>query len=153
MFFLCYNFFCGGNMIIDEIKSANIEALKNKDIVARNLYGVLLNKIKLAEISKREHSEDMTDSDVFTILQKMIKELNDEKENYIKVGNIQETKNLEYQIEIVSKYLPQMMTKEEIKNIVLTLEDKSIPTVMKYFKTNYAGKCDMRLVGEVLKEI
>ena len=57
------------------------------------------------------------------------------------------------QIEIVKQYLPTLMSREEIKNIILGLEDKSIGGVMKHFKTNYMGKCDMRLVGEVQKEI
>ena len=57
-------------MIVDELKSANVQALKNKDTVARNLYGVLLNKIKLAEINKREKGEQLVDADVVAILQK-----------------------------------------------------------------------------------
>ena len=46
-----------------------------------------------------------------------------------------------------------MMNEEEIKNVILSLEDKSIPAVMKHFKTNYAGKCDMGLVNKVLKSL
>ena len=45
------------------------------------------------------------------------------------------------------------MSEEEIKNVILSLEDKSIPAVMKHFKTNYAGKCDMGLVNKVLKSL
>lgn len=140
-------------MIIDELKNANVQALKDKDVVARNLYGVLLNKIKLAEINKREKNEQLVDADVISILQKSLKELEDEKLNYQKVGNVQESENIERQMDIVKKFLPQMMSKQEIKDVILKLEDRSIPTVMKYFKQNFAGKCDMRLVSEVLKEI
>ena len=46
-----------------------------------------------------------------------------------------------------------MMDKEEIKNIINSLPDKTIPTVMKHFKTNYAGKVDMREVQEDLKSL
>ena len=46
-----------------------------------------------------------------------------------------------------------MLDEEEIKNIILSLEDKSMPAVMKHFKAEYAGKVDMRLVGAVLKTI
>ena len=46
-----------------------------------------------------------------------------------------------------------MMSKEEIEAVITSLEDKSIPSVMKYFKLNYAGKCDMKEVNEVLKSI
>ncbi len=140
-------------MIVDELKSANVQALKNKDTVARNLYGVLLNKIKLAEINKREKGEQLVDADVVAILQKSMKELEDEKQNYEKVGNSEEATNIRYQQQIVEKFMPKMMSKNEIKDIIVGLEDKSIPSVMKYFKLNFAGKCDMRIVSEVLKEI
>jgi len=140
-------------MIVDELKSANVQALKNKDTVARNLYGVLLNKIKLAEINKREKGEQLVDADVVAILQKSMKELEDEKQNYEKVGNSEEAANIGYQQQIVEKFMPKMMSKEEIKDIIVGLEDKSVPSVMKHFKLNFAGKCDMRTVSEVLKEI
>ena len=57
------------------------------------------------------------------------------------------------QIEIAKKYLPKMLENDEIKEIILSLPDKSIPFVMKYFKQNYNGKCDMRNVQEVLKSL
>ncbi len=126
-------------MIYDEIKKANVQAMKDKDTVARSFYSVLLNKIKLEEIRKREKGEALVDGDVFSILQKTIKELTDEKEGYEKVGNEEEVKNITTQMAIAEKYLPKMMSDEEIKNAILALDDKSVPSVMKHFKANYAG--------------
>lgn len=140
-------------MINDELKKANIQAMKDKDQIARSIYSVVLNKTMLESIKKREKGTDLEDADVVQILQKTIKELTEEKENFIKVGNTEQVKVLERQIDIVSAYLPKMLSSEEIKQIILNLEDKTIPFVMKYFKANYAGKCDMRLVQEVLKTL
>lgn len=138
-------------MLYDEIKKANVQALKDKDAVARSIYSVLLNKIKLEEIRKREKGEDIVDADISNILQKAIKELEDEKSNYEKVNNSAEVAKISTQIEIASKYLPKMLDEAEIKQIIMALADKSIPSVMKHFKQNYNGKCDMRKVQEVLK--
>lgn len=140
-------------MILENIKRANIEALKVKDMLARGIYSVVLNKIKLEEIRRRETGESLSDVDVVNILQKVVKELNEEKENYIKADHPQMAEDTSVQIEIISKFLPKMMSKEEIKSVILALEDRSIPFVMKHFKANYNGKCDMRQVQEVLKEI
>ena len=140
-------------MLYDEIKKANVQALKDKDTVARSIYSVLLNKIKLEEIRKREKGEEIADADISNILQKAIKELQDEKANYEKVGNTAESEKIATQIEIAGKYLPKMLSDEEIKEIILALDDKSVPSVMKHFKQNYNGKCDMRKVQEVLKGI
>ena len=42
---------------------------------------------------------------------------------------------------------------EEIRKIINSLEDKSVPNVMKHFKTNYAGQVDMSLVNSVLRSL
>ena len=140
-------------MIVDEIKKANIEALKRKDTISRGIFSVVLNKIKLEEIRKRETGENLTDADVCNILQKTIKELTEARDNYEKTGNVQMQKDISAQMGVIKQYLPQMMTKEEIKKILGELPDKSVPFVMKYFKANYNGKCDMKAVQEVLREI
>ncbi len=140
-------------MLYDEIKKANILAMKEKDSVARSFYSVLLNKIMLENIKKREKGEEVADADIFNILQKTIKELEEEKTNYSKVGNNEEVEIISKQIEIAKKYLPKLLSRDEIKEIILSLPDKSIPFVMKHFKTNYNGLCDMRVVQEVLREI
>ena len=138
---------------VEQIKKANVEAMKNKDTVARAFYSVLMNKIMLEKINKREKGQEITDADVSNIIQKMIKELNDEKENYQKAGNMEEVAHLEKQLEIAKTYLPKMLSREEIKAEIMKLDDKSIPVVMKHFKANFNGQVDMRLVQEVLKEL
>jgi len=140
-------------MIEEQIKKANIEAMKNKDTVARAFYSVLMNKILLEKIAKGQRDQMLPDADLSNLIQKTIKELVEEKENYIKANNSEEVARLERQIEIASAYLPKMLSKEEIKEIILGLDDKSIPTVMKHFKANFNGQVDMRLVQEVLKEL
>ena len=140
-------------MIVDEIKKSNVEAMKNKDSVARSLYSVLLNKIKLEEIKKREGGQALSDGDVANILQKMVKELTEEKESYEKAGREETANELQKQLSLVEKFMPKMLSADEIRNIILSLDDKSIPSVMKYFKMNYNGQCDMRQVQEVLKSL
>ena len=139
-------------MIEEQIKKANIEAMKNKDTIARAFYSVLMNKIMLEKINKREKGQEITDADVSNIIQKMIKELNDEKDNFAKAGRSEEVEHLEKQIGIAKTYLPKMLSRDEIKAEINKLADKSIPVVMKHFKANFNGQVDMRLVQEVLKE-
>lgn len=140
-------------MIYQQLKDANIAALKNHDVNARSVLSVLLNKIKLAEIEKRTQNAPLTDADVVAVLQKTLKELAEEKEAFQKANRAENVRVLEEQIAFLSAYLPKMMTAEEIKAEILTLDDKSIPSVMKHFKANFAGKCDMREVQAVLKSL
>lgn len=138
-------------MIYDEIKKDNVLAMKEHNTLARAIYGVVMNKMLLASIELKKDGKELTDVDSIQILQKTIKELEEEKENYIKANNTTEAENIETQKAIISKYLPKMLSEEEIKDIISTLEDKSIPSVMKHFKANYAGKVDMSLVNKIAR--
>lgn len=139
-------------MIYDDVKKANVQAMKDKDVVARSIYSVLLNKFMLETIKKREKGEQLNDGDAANILQKTIKELVEEKENYAKVNNLTEVQRAEKQIEIVERYLPKMLSREEIAKIIEEMDDKSLPAVMKHFKANYNGQCDMKVVQDVLRQ-
>ena len=138
-------------MIIDEIKKDNVQAMKDKNTLARAIYGVVMNKVLLASIEAKKDGKELADSDVIQILQKTIKELTEEKENYIKAGNQAEANNIETQKGLIEKYLPQMMSEDEVKAVINSLEDKSLPNVMKHFKANYAGQVDMGLVNRLAR--
>lgn len=140
-------------MIIDEIKQANIKAMKEKDSLGRAIYSVIMNKHLMATVDARTNGKEVEDADMVRIIQKTIKELEEERDNYAKVGNAEEVKNIEYQKSLIEKYLPQLLSEEEIKTIILGLEDKTVPSVMRHFKTNYNGKCDMKVVSNVLKTL
>lgn len=140
-------------MLIDEIKKANLEAMKNHDQQTRTALSIVVNKYMLLSIENKANNKETTDADVVAILQKTIKELTEEAENYKRVNNIEEEKSVLTQKNAVEKFLPKMMSKDEIKTEMLKLDDKSIGSVMKHFKLNFAGKCDMRDVQEVLKSL
>ncbi len=138
-------------MILEQIKLDNTKAIKEKNTSARAILSILMNKALLEDVKKREKGEVVTDVDMVAILQKTVKELTDEMENYKKVNNASQVEEIEKQIEIVKSYLPKMLSVEEIMAIIEPMEDKSIPTVMKKFKSEYAGKVDMKDVQVALK--
>ena len=140
-------------MLIDEFKKAKMYALKEKNEDAKAIYSVLINKCMLALIDKREKGIEITDADYVRIVNKTLKELSDEKEAYSKAGNEAKVASISAQEEICKKYLPTMMSEEEIRNEISKLEDKSIPSVMKHFKMNFAGKVDMGLVNKIAKSL
>ena len=138
-------------MIIDEIKKDNVQAMKDKNAVARTIYGVVVNKFMLQSIEKRKNGGEMTDADMVAILQKTIKELDEEAENYKKVNHMEDYENVVAQKSVLTKYLPQMLSEDEIREIINGLEDKSMPNIMKHFKANYNGKVDMGVVNKIAR--
>ena len=140
-------------MLIDEIKQENITAMKEKNAVARNILGIVMNKYMLQAVEARATGKEVGDVELVKIIQKTIKELAEEKENYLKVGNTEEAEKIELQKNVIEKYLPKMLSEEEIEKIILGLEDKSVPNVMRFFKTNHNGNCDMKMVSTILNRI
>ena len=95
---------------------------------------------------------EMTEADVTRILTKILKELSDEKEMYLKGNNQTEVANCDAQIEVIKSYLPKMMSADEIREVISKLDDKSLKNIMITFKKEYAGKADMSLVSSIAKE-
>ena len=140
-------------MLIDEIKSANIEAMKARDNTSRAVLSIVLTKYKLQEVELKSQGKEIGDSELLSIIKKVIKELEDEKAGYLKVNNQERADNISKQMDVISSYLPKQLSEEEIKKIIDSLEDKSVPSVMKHFKMNYAGQVDMSLVNRVLRSL
>ena len=140
-------------MTLESFKKEKIEMMKahNKDgVSALNL---VITKIMSLTIEKRSVGEEVSEADINTLLQKAEKELIEEREGFEKAGREENVISLNNQIETIKKYLPKMLSDEEIKSIINGLEDKSLPSVMKYFKQNYQGKADMKLVSEIAKNL
>ena len=140
-------------MLIDELKKANMEALKSKNKNVRAILSVVINKYNLAKIELSTKGKEIADADLLGIIQKTIKELEDERAGYLSVNNTQRVEEIDEQMKTIQSYLPKMLTEEEIKNEILSLEDRSIPSVMKHFKENFAGKVDMGLVNSIARSI
>ena len=124
---------------MQEMKARNTDAVTGLNVVIAKL--MLLEKSGNGEI---------TDADVNQAIQKSIKELQEEKAGFEKAGRAESVASLEAQIKAVQAYLPKQLSEDEIKDVIMGLEDKTVPSVMRYFKANYQGQVDMKTVSEVL---
>lgn len=137
-------------MLIDDIKKANLQALKEKNTNARSAYSAIVTRYQ--NLLTSGQNKEVGDVDVIRLIQKYVKELDEEKEGYVKAGRSESAEAIELQKAALTPFLPQMLSEEEIKTIIASLEDKSIPAVMKHFKANYDGKCDMGLVSKLARQ-
>lgn len=140
-------------MLIDEIKKANMQSLKDKDKATRAALSTVINKYMLLNVENKAKGKETTDADVISILQKSVKELEEEKNMFVKAARQDKIDEMNIQINAVKKYLPEMMSEDEIRKIISGLEDKSVKSVMAYFKENYAGKVEMAKVSQVLRSL
>jgi hypothetical protein len=143
-------------MLVDTIKQDMITAWKKqKDsslyALKKDTLSFLLSKIKNRAIELKV--EALPDSEVLSIIQKMIKELNDEKANFEKFGleRVNDVVRVSTQLSFIENYLPEQLTEDEIRYIIHDQSLSGIPEIMKYFKTYYAGQVDMALVNKIAR--
>lgn len=139
-------------MLFEDIAKANMQALKDHDKQARAILSVVYGKLKLESIEKGLGAKSLEDGDVLRIISKSMKELEEEQVGYQKANRPEQVAEIEYQKNVLSKFLPKMMDETEIRNEIEKLEDRKIPNVMKHFKTHFNGLCDMGLVSKIAKE-
>ena len=139
-------------MLFEDLKKAQMDALKEKNTLKRSILQIVTGKAMLVKIAKREKNEELTDQDVLQVIAKVIKELEEEKLGFEKAGRTEKVEELASQQKLLEEYLPRQLTEEEIKTEIEKLEDKSMPNIMKHFKINFAGKCDMKLVNQIANQ-
>ena len=137
------------------------EALKAKD---KNIYPTLrlvVSAIKDAEIASRTKSQkEMSDSEVTSILKKMIKQRNESCEVYKKAGRNELLENETKEIEVISVFLPKQLSDEETKKICEEAikssgasSMKDMGKVMGILKSKNADTLDFSKVSLIIKDL
>ena len=139
-------------MTLEQFKKEKVDAMKNHDKETVSALNVIITKIMSLTIEKRAVNETVSEADIDTLLKKAEKELIEEREGFEKAGRTENVASLTKQIEVIKKYLPEMLSEDKIREIIASLEDKTLPSVMKHFKINYQGKADMKVVSTIAKE-
>lgn len=136
--------------ILEELKSA----MKNQDKELLNVLRMVKGAIQLEEISKKR---ELTDEEIISVISKQIKTRKETIEDLSKTNRLDLVKQNEKEIELLSKYMPVMMSEEEIEKAIndifveLKEESKNIGKVMAKASI-LKGKADMSLVNKIVKE-
>ena len=137
------------------------EALKAKD---KNTYPTLrlvVSAIKDSEIAGRTKGQkEISDSDITSILRKMIKQRNESCEVYKKAGRTELLESETKEIEVINVFLPKQLSEEETKKICEEAikstgasSMKDMGKVMGVLKSKHADNLDFSKVSSIIKEI
>ena len=144
-----------------QIESKLNEALKAKD---KNTYPTLrlvISAIKDVEIAGRSKGQqEVADSDITSILKKMIKQRNESCEVYKKAGRKELLESETREIEVISTFLPKQLSEEEIKKIcqetiksIGATSMKDMGKIMGSLKSKHADNIDFSKVSSIIKEL
>ena len=144
----------------DKIESDYNNSIKEKDSNSINTLRLIKSAIKDKEIFLRGKQDSLTDSDILSLLQSLVKQRKDSIEAFEKANRNDLIENELNEIKVIEMFLPKQMDEDEttliIKNIIQENNYTSIKemgALMKIIKEKYTGKIDMGLVGKIAKSL
>ncbi len=143
--------------LTSEIQADMRSAMKSKNADLVSTIRLLLAAIKQQEIDKREQ---LTDSDVLTIVERLVKQRRESIQIYTEAGRNDLASKESAELEILTTYLPKQLSDEEVELIIQeTLssldarEPKDMGKVMAALKTQLSGKADLSRVSTRVREL
>lgn len=136
------------------------EAMINKDITLINTLRLMLAAVKDKDISARSksNSEGINETEIISLLQNMIKQRNASIEMYIQGKRDDLVKIEENEIKIISNFLPEQLSENEINDIITNSirssgakSIKDMGKVINLIKDEYNGKMDFGVVSKIIK--
>lgn len=142
--------------MLEQINNDFKEAMKSQDKFTLSVLRMLKSALQLEKIAlKRE----LLDQDVLMVIKKNVKQRKDSMAEYEKYGKTEEIENLEKEIQILQKYLPEELSEDQIDAKILEVFESVKPTsmkdmgpIMKTLTEQIGTVADMSLVSKKVKE-
>ncbi len=143
--------------LIDKLNEDLKTALKNNDEVAKNTIRMIKSALSYKKI---ELNRELEEGEIFQVIKKEAKKREEAIEEY-KKGNREELVEKEAkELEIIKRYLPQMLTEveieDEIKKVIQETgasSKKDIGKVMKAVMEKLKGRADGKTVSQIANRI
>ena len=137
------------------------EAMIKKDMKLTNTLRLVLAAVKDKDISSRSNgnSNGINETEIISLLQNMIKQRNVSIEMYIQGKRDDLVKIEEDEIKIISNFLPEQLSQNEIDDVIIhTIKSsgansiKDMGKVINLIKDQYNGKMDFGAVSKTIRE-
>jgi len=142
--------------MLDKVNNDFKEALKNQDKFTLSVLRML--KSEFINESRKGALHELTDEEVTKVIKRQVKVRKDSVAEYTNYGKADLVKELEKEIEVLSKYLPQEMSEEEVLKVIDEVFDKLKPSSMKEMGmvmkevSSKLTNADMSFVSKTIKD-
>ena len=140
--------------LLEQLNSDMIASMKNKDSFTLGVIRMAKGAIQLEAINKKK---ELTDEEVVSVISKQIKIRNDSIIEFTKANRNDLVEQNKKEIEVLSKYMPEQLSEEEVNKIIDEAFEKLNPTskdmglIMKEVSPKLKGKADMGKVNAIIK--
>ncbi|MDA0208555.1 MAG: GatB/YqeY domain-containing protein [bacterium] len=101
--------------LLEQIKADMIAAMKEKDMKTVTILRTVTASVKNKAIDAKE---ELKDADVVAVVKSDVKKLKDALKDFIDAAREDLIEKTKEEIEVLNKYLPKMMSAEEVKDVV-----------------------------------
>ncbi len=145
----------------ENLKQSLDASLKSRDEIATSTLRLILAAVKDHDIQFRtkKRGEYISDQEILTILQNMVKQRKESVSIYSKAGRHDLKKREEKEIEIINSFLPTQIKSNDLEKIIQeTIKEldcqslKDLGKVISNLKEKYPGQMDMREVADLAKK-
>ena len=148
-------------MLYDTIMTDMKEAMKSHDKETLSTLRFLKSAIDLFKINnKMDRTESPNDDTVIEVVSKQVKTHKESIEEFKKAGRDDLVENLLKEVQILSKYLPEQLSEDEVRSkideVISSVKASSIKDmgkVMGALKGKYAGQMDFGKASAKIKEL
>ena len=146
--------------IREDIKNNLKEAMIKKNVDLISALRLVIASIKDRDIIAKGKGNDLgiNDEEIISLLQTMIKQRKSSIDMYLEGKREDLAKKEQNEIEIISKFLPKQLSKEEINNIIdMTIKSceassmKDMGKVINLLKKKHNGEMDFGDVSKIVK--
>ena len=146
-------------MLRDDINNAVKDAMRAKDERKLSTLRMVNSTIKNADIAARGEGKPLlTDGEILVVLQKMIKQRQESVELYDKGGRGELADQERAEIAIITGYLPQQMSDDDVKAAIAAaiaeinaVGIKDMGKVVAALKAKYSGQMDFAKASGLVK--
>ncbi len=104
--------------IIEQVKSDMKDAMRAKDVVAlTTIRGLISGFTNELVATGKTPQDEVTDDIALTVIKRASKQRKDAIEQYTQGGRTDLVENEQAELSVIEKYLPQTMSKDQIKTI------------------------------------
>ena len=140
-------------MLKEKLKDEFKSAMRNKEVLKKGILTMIISNITTAE---KDKGAELTEIEVLAIVQRELKQT---KQALVESEKAERQDNIDYgkeKVAIIESYLPQMMTADEIRALLVEngiSSGTNMGEAMKIIKPLVAGKADNALVSKTVKEV
>lgn len=137
-------------MLIDQIKSDQIAAMKAQDALKLSVLRMVLSAANYKQI---ELQKDLTDADVQAVIAAEVKKRKEAIESYTKANSQDRADKEKQELDILMTYMPQQLSEDELRVEINKLDlPADFGQAMKLVSPMFKGRADGGQVASIVKE-